>query len=78
MIAALTGLFNALSAFFLLKKEKLVYDMLEESEDKQLNLIKEIELNRDKKTEEAAQRADFLSSRLQKEKVKYEKILSNL
>ncbi len=78
MIAALTGLFNALSAFWSLKKEKLVYDMLEESENKQLNLIKEIELNRDKKTEESTQRADFLFSRLQKEKIKYEKILSNL
>jgi hypothetical protein len=78
LIAALTGLFNALSAFWSLKKEKLVYDMLEESENKQLNLIKEIELNRDKKTEESTQRADFLFSRLQKEKIKYEKILSNL
>lgn len=78
MIAALTGLFQALSAFFSLKKEKLVYDMLEESEGEQEMIIKEIELNRNKGTEESAQRADFLFSKLQKEKLKYEKILSRL
>lgn len=78
MIAALTGLFEALSAFWSLKKEKLVYDMLDESENKQSNLIKEIEFNRNKKTEESTQKADYLFSQLQKEKVKYEKILSRL
>lgn len=78
MIAALTGLFQALSTLFSLKKEKLVYDMLDESEEEQNFLIKEIELNRNKGTEESAQRADFLFSRLQKEKFKYEKILARL
>lgn len=78
MIAALTGLFDALSAFWSLKKEKLVYDMLDESENKQSSLIKEIEFNRNKKTEESTQKADYLFSQLQKEKVKYEKILSRL
>lgn len=78
MIAALTGLFEALSAFWSLKKEKLVYDMLDESENKQSSLIKEIEFNRSKKTEEATQKADYLFSQLQKEKMKYEKILSRL
>jgi hypothetical protein len=78
LIAALTGLFHALSAFWTLKKEKLIYDMLEESEKKQVSLIKEIELNRDKKTEDSTQRADFLFLQVQKEKIKYEKILSSL
>ncbi len=78
MIAALTGLFEALSAFWSLKKEKLVYDMLDESENKQSSLIKEIEFNRSKKTEEATQKADFIFLQLQKEKIKYEKILSRL
>ena len=78
MIAALTGLFDALSAFWSLKKEKLVYDMLDESENKQSSLIKEIVFNRNKKTEESTQKADYLFSQLQKEKVKYEKILSRL
>jgi hypothetical protein len=78
LIAALTGLFHALSAFWTLKKEKLIYDMLEESEKKQLSITKEIELNRDKGTEESTQRADFLFLQIQKEKIKYEKILSSL
>lgn len=52
--------------------------MLEESENKQLTLIKEIELNRDAGTEECTQRADFLFTRLQKEKAKYEKTLNHL
>lgn len=78
MITALTALLQALSAFWSLKKDKLIYDMIEESENKQSKLIKEIELNRNKKTEESTQLADFLFSQLQKEKIKYEKILSNL
>ena len=52
--------------------------MLEESEKKQLSITKEIELNRDKGTEESTQRADFLFLQIQKEKIKYEKILSSL
>lgn len=52
--------------------------MLDESENKQSSLIKEIEFNRNKKTEESTQKADYLFSQLQKEKVKYEKILSRL
>jgi len=52
--------------------------MLEESEKKQVSLIKEIELNRDEKTEDSTQRADFLFLQVQKEKIKYEKILSRL
>ena len=41
-------------------------------------MIKEIEFNRSKKTEEATQKADFIFLQLQKEKIKYEKILSRL
>lgn len=78
MIAALTGLFQAIHAIFSLKKEQLVYDMLEESEEKQNILIRNIELNRNKATEEGAQHADFLMTRLQKEKEKYAKILVRL
>lgn len=52
--------------------------MLDESENKQFNLVKEIEFNRSKKGEEYTQKADYLFSQLQKEKVKYEKILSRL
>ena len=52
--------------------------MLEESEDKQLELIRGIEQNRDKKTEESALEADFLATRLEKEKEKYAKILNRL
>ena len=78
MILALKSLLDVLSAFFSLQKEKLVYDMLEDSEEKQLEFIRLIEEDRNKGTEESAQRADFLFSRLQKEKEKYEKILTRL
>ena len=78
MILALKSLLDVLSAFFSLQKEKLVYDMLEDSEEKQLEFIRLIEEDRNKGTEESAQRADFLFSRLQKEKDKYAKILTRL
>ena len=78
MILVIKELLAVLSAFFSLKREKLVYEMLEESEDKQLELIRGIEQNRDKKTEESALEADFLATRLEKEKEKYAKILNRL
>jgi hypothetical protein len=78
MILTLKSLLDALTAFFSLKKEKLIYEMLEQSEKRQLELIKEIELKRNKGTEESALEADFLFSTLQKEKDKYEKILTRL
>lgn len=78
ILAILSGLLEVLSSFFKLKKESLVYDMLDRSEEKQDNLIKEIEAERLLKSEESAQKADFLFNRLQKEKSKYEKIITHL
>lgn len=74
----LISLIEGLSAFFKLKAESLASDLVEKSEKRQSDLIKQIEAERDKRTEESAQQADFLRSRLDYEKAKYEKLLANI
>ena len=74
----LISLIEGLSAFFKLKAESLASDLVEKSEKRQADLIKQIEVERDKRTEESAQQADFLRSRLEYEKDKYEKLLANI
>lgn len=74
----LISLIEGLSAFFKLKAESLASDLVEKSEKRQADLIKQIEVERDKRTEESAQQADFLRSRLEYEKAKYEKLLANI
>ncbi len=74
----LISLIEGLSAFFKLKAESLASDLVEKSEKRQADLIKQIEVERDKRTEESAQQADFLRSRLDYEKAKYEKLLANI
>ena len=74
----LISLIEGLSAFFKLKAESLASDLVEKSEKRQADLIKQIEVERDKRTEESAQQADLLRSRLDYEKAKYEKLLANI
>lgn len=74
----LISLIEGLSAFFKLKAESLASDLVEKSEKRQADLIKEIEEERNKRTEQSAQQADFLRSRLDYEKAKYEKLLANI
>ncbi len=74
----LISLIEGLSAFFKLKAESLASDLVEKSEKRQADLIKQIEIERNKRTEESAQQADFLRSRLEYEKAKYEKLLANI
>jgi hypothetical protein len=74
----LISLIEGLSAFFKLKAESLASDLVEKSEKRQADLIKQIEIERNKRTEESAQQADFLRSRLDYEKAKYEKLLANI
>ena len=74
----LISLIEGLSAFFKLKAESLASDLVEKSEKRQADLIKQIEVERNKRTEESAQQADFLRSRLEYEKAKYEKLLANI
>ena len=74
----LISLIEGLSAFFKLKAESLASDLVEKSEKRQADLIKQIEEERNKRTEQSAQQADFLRSRLDYEKAKYEKLLANI
>ena len=74
----LISLIEGLSAFFKLKAESLASDLVEKSEKRQADLIKQIEIERNKRTEQSAQQADFLHSRLDYEKEKYKKLLANL
>lgn len=78
LFSLLISLIEGLSAFFKLKAESLASDLVEKSEKRQADLIKQIEIERDKRTEESAQHADFLRSRLDYEKAKYEKLLANI
>ena len=78
IFSLLGSLIEGLSAYFKLKAESLSSDLVEKSEKRQADLIRLIELERNKKTEQSAQQADFLRSRLDYEKAKYEKLLANL
>ncbi len=69
---------SAAAGYFWLKKERLLYDLIEISEKRQMAMTTAIETCRQQKTEAATQRADLIFQNLQKEKAKYEKLLNSL
>ena len=64
-----------LTAYIELKNKSLSFDLVRDSENRQDNLIQQIEYLREKATEESTSKADFLRGRLQREKKYYEDIL---
>jgi|TARA_B100001093_G_scaffold197398_1_gene189765 hypothetical protein len=64
-----------LTGYFELKNKSISFDLVRDSENRQDDLIQQIEYLREKATEESTSKADFLRGRLQREKKYYEDIL---
>jgi len=77
-LTLLFPLAEKLLEFLILRIENLKEGKVEKSEKIQSELIKQIEIERGKKTQQSTAQADFLSSRLRMEKEKYEKLIANL
>jgi len=77
ILKLVSRLLRLLTAYFELKNRSLYFDLLRNSEKRQDNLIQQVEYLREKGTEEATLRADFLRKKLHREKDLYEKITFN-
>ena len=76
--ALIRAVLEAIIAYYRYRQESLIYDLIATSEKRMLELRRQIELLRDKRTEAATQAADQLSELYQREKLKYEKYLTSL
>lgn len=76
--AVLRAALEALNAYLSLKRERLVYELIDASERRMRDIRERIDTLRDKGTEATTQEADLLFAAYQREKLKHEKYLSSL
>lgn len=77
-MALIRAALEAFTAYFLLRRERLGYELVEASEIRMRDIRVRLDALRDKGTEAATQEADLLFAAYQKEKLKHEKYLNSL
>jgi hypothetical protein len=78
IIRLIAAALDAFASYYTLRRERLIYEMLDVSEERLIAIRERIEELRDKGDEKSTQAADQLVLLYQREKKKYETYLSSI